>query len=154
MWLEPIPWAGRVWALPFLTVLAPSERYNREQGQRHKKLTDWTRQMIRKVQHPGGEPAGIPGLVDEPLPMVVHHDATGYDHLRRHGLLLRTEIGGLGVLESITPRRKKNYLRLKICALANEAVARNKVEPIHGALGNLELRLLAPRSGHVLLLCK
>ena len=30
MLLAPIPWAGRVWALPFLTVLAPSERYARE----------------------------------------------------------------------------------------------------------------------------
>lgn len=28
MLLVPIPWAQRVWALPFLTVLAPSERYN------------------------------------------------------------------------------------------------------------------------------
>jgi hypothetical protein len=27
MLLVPIPWAQRVWALPFLTVLAPSERY-------------------------------------------------------------------------------------------------------------------------------
>ncbi len=27
MLLAPIPWAQRVWALPFLTVLAPSERY-------------------------------------------------------------------------------------------------------------------------------
>ena len=27
MWLGQIPWAGRYWALPFLTVLAPSERY-------------------------------------------------------------------------------------------------------------------------------
>jgi hypothetical protein len=27
MVLAPIPWAKRVWALPFLTVLAPSERY-------------------------------------------------------------------------------------------------------------------------------
>ena len=29
MWLGDIPWAGRRWALPFLTVLAPSERYYR-----------------------------------------------------------------------------------------------------------------------------
>src|SRR3954465_8834215 len=29
MLLVPISWAGRVWALPFLTVLAPSERYCR-----------------------------------------------------------------------------------------------------------------------------
>jgi DDE superfamily endonuclease len=27
MLLVPVPWAGRVWALPFLSVLAPSERY-------------------------------------------------------------------------------------------------------------------------------
>src|SRR6476659_2069321 len=45
MLLTPIPWAGRVWALPFLTALAPSELYCRERGRRHKKLTDWARQM-------------------------------------------------------------------------------------------------------------
>jgi hypothetical protein len=50
MLLVPIPWAGRVWALPFLTVLAPSERYHQQQGQRHKKLTDWARQMILQVR--------------------------------------------------------------------------------------------------------
>ena len=27
--LAEVPWAGRIWGLPFLTVLAPSERYNR-----------------------------------------------------------------------------------------------------------------------------
>src|SRR3954451_6856367 len=40
MLLAPIPWAGRIWALPFLTALAPSERCAREQGRRHKRLTD------------------------------------------------------------------------------------------------------------------
>ncbi len=43
MLLAPVPWAGRVWALPFLTALAPSERYCRDHGRRHKKLTDWAR---------------------------------------------------------------------------------------------------------------
>jgi hypothetical protein len=47
MLLVPIPWADRTWALPFLTVLAPSERFNAERGQRHKTITDWARQMIR-----------------------------------------------------------------------------------------------------------
>jgi hypothetical protein len=47
MLLVPIPWANRVWALPFLTVLAPSERYNTEHGRRHKAIIDWARQMIR-----------------------------------------------------------------------------------------------------------
>ena len=37
---------GCVWALPFLSVLAPSERYATERGQRHKKLTDWARQGL------------------------------------------------------------------------------------------------------------
>jgi hypothetical protein len=50
MLLVPIPWAGRVWALPFLTVLAPSERYHQERGQPHKKLTDWARQMVLQVR--------------------------------------------------------------------------------------------------------
>jgi hypothetical protein len=44
--LAPIPWAGRVWALPFLTVQAPSERFARERGRTHKKLTDWARQAL------------------------------------------------------------------------------------------------------------
>jgi hypothetical protein len=51
MLLAPIPWAQRIWALPFLTVLAPSERYHAERGWRHKTLTDWARQMIRQVRH-------------------------------------------------------------------------------------------------------
>lgn len=48
--LAPIPWAERVWALPFLTVLAPSERYHQERGQRHKQVTDWARQMICQLR--------------------------------------------------------------------------------------------------------
>ncbi len=46
MLLPEIGWAGRVWALPFLTALAPSERHAREHGRRHKKLTDWGRQVL------------------------------------------------------------------------------------------------------------
>jgi hypothetical protein len=33
-----------------LTVLAPSERYNRERGRRHKTLPEWGRQMIRQLR--------------------------------------------------------------------------------------------------------
>jgi len=46
MLLAPIPGAGRVWALPFLTALAPSERFAHIRGCRHKKLTDWARQLL------------------------------------------------------------------------------------------------------------
>ena len=50
MLLVPIPWAGRVWALPFLSALTPSERYAAERGKRHKKVTDWARYMLLLVR--------------------------------------------------------------------------------------------------------
>ena len=42
----PVPFAARRWALPFLTVLAPSARWSEAQGKRHKTLTDRARQAI------------------------------------------------------------------------------------------------------------
>jgi len=44
--LTPLPWAARVWALPVLTVLAPSAGWAQAQGRRHKKVTDWARQTV------------------------------------------------------------------------------------------------------------
>jgi len=49
-WLAFIPWARRTWALPFLTVLAPSERYYQKQGKTPKKLSDWARQMVLQLR--------------------------------------------------------------------------------------------------------
>lgn len=49
MLLAPIPWAKRVWALPFLTVLSPSERYYQKLGRPHKKLTEWGAWMLLQV---------------------------------------------------------------------------------------------------------
>jgi hypothetical protein len=46
MLLVEIPWAGRVWALPFMSALCPSERYCHERGRAHRKLTDRARQML------------------------------------------------------------------------------------------------------------
>jgi hypothetical protein len=46
MLLVEIPWASRVWALPFLSALAPSERYAAQRGRRHKKITEWAWQML------------------------------------------------------------------------------------------------------------
>jgi hypothetical protein len=46
MLLAPIPWAGCVWALPFLTMLAPSEHWSSQHRRQHKKLTDWARQGL------------------------------------------------------------------------------------------------------------
>ena len=50
MLLAPVPWAQRTWALPFLTCLAPSERFYQAKGREPKKLTDWGRQMILQLR--------------------------------------------------------------------------------------------------------
>jgi hypothetical protein len=50
MLLTEVPFARRVWGLPFLTVLCPSERYNEERGIRHRKLTDRARQAILLIK--------------------------------------------------------------------------------------------------------
>ena len=50
MLLVEIPWASRVWALPFLSALAPSERYAAQRGKRHKKITDWAWQLLSQVR--------------------------------------------------------------------------------------------------------
>src|SRR5215467_3840257 len=50
MLLTPIAWANRVWALPFLTVLCPSERFYAQRGRRHHTLLDRAWQIIRLVR--------------------------------------------------------------------------------------------------------
>jgi hypothetical protein len=48
MLLVPVPWARRVWALPFLTTLCwPAEHRGRR---RHKTSVDWVRQMMKQVR--------------------------------------------------------------------------------------------------------
>lgn len=57
MVLAEIPWAQRVWALPLLTALCPSERYHQQRGQRHKPLPQWAGQLIGLIHRwlPGRE---------------------------------------------------------------------------------------------------
>ena len=50
MVVVPISWSGRHWALPFLTVLAPSARWSETHRKRHKTLTDWARQAILQTK--------------------------------------------------------------------------------------------------------
>ena len=50
MLLVQIPWTRRVWALPFLSALAPSERYAAKRSKRHKKITDWAWQLLLQVR--------------------------------------------------------------------------------------------------------
>jgi len=48
--LVEVPWARRVWALPFLSVLAPSAQFYASSPRQPKKLTDWARQMGKQVR--------------------------------------------------------------------------------------------------------
>lgn len=50
MLIVPVPWSSRVWALPFLTVLAPSQATNEANGKRHKTTIEWIMQMISAVR--------------------------------------------------------------------------------------------------------
>jgi DDE superfamily endonuclease len=74
MLLVEIPWAGRVWALPFLTVLAPSERYHRKPRQRHKTLLDWGRQRLLQLRR---------WLPERPLVLVADSGYAALDFLGR-----------------------------------------------------------------------
>lgn len=62
MLLVSLPWSDRVWALPFLTVLAPSPKTNAANNKRHKTSIDWVGQMIGAVRR---------WLPDPPLVLVV-----------------------------------------------------------------------------------
>jgi DDE superfamily endonuclease len=75
MLLVEIPWAGRVWALPFLTVLAPSLRYHQKRHQRHKTLVDWGKQMLLQLRR---------WLPERPIVLVVD---SGYAALEFLGCL-------------------------------------------------------------------
>ena len=46
MLLVPVSWADRIWALPFLTVLCPSERYYQARGRAHQSLLERAQQML------------------------------------------------------------------------------------------------------------
>lgn len=111
--LAEVPWAGRVWALPFLCALAHSERYAREQGKRHKPLTEWAGQLLLLVRRwcPGREIVAVADssyaalkLLDrcrnlsEPITFIsrLRLDAALYEHApaRRPGQIGRPRIKG------------------------------------------------------------
>ena len=100
MLLAPIPWAGRTWALPFLTALAPSERYCRECGRRHKKLTDWARQMVLQARRwlPGREIVLLGDSSFAALDLLAS--------LARHGLVCVTRLRLDAALYEPAPPRK------------------------------------------------
>ena len=48
--LVRVPWAQKIWALPFLSALAPSAGYYQRRGRRPQNLTDRTKQVILQVK--------------------------------------------------------------------------------------------------------
>ena len=47
--IVPLPFCQRPWALPFMTVLSPSEKANTQAGKAHKTSIDWTIIMMKLV---------------------------------------------------------------------------------------------------------
>jgi hypothetical protein len=100
MLLVPVPWAGRVWALPFLTALAPSERSCREHSKRHKKLTDWARQLVLQARR------WMPG---RPLVLVADSGFAALELLAalvRHGVICVTRLRLDAALYKPAPPRR------------------------------------------------
>lgn len=50
MLVVEVPWSTRLWALPFLTVLAPHEQNAQAAGRRHKTSITWVQQMLTLVR--------------------------------------------------------------------------------------------------------
>jgi len=50
MILSEIGWSSRIWALPFLTVLAPGVNSDEQHNRRHKTSIDWVRQQVTQVR--------------------------------------------------------------------------------------------------------
>jgi hypothetical protein len=48
--LVRVPWAQKIWALPFLTALAPSAGYYQRRGRQPQNLTDRTKQVVLQVR--------------------------------------------------------------------------------------------------------
>ena len=50
MVLRKFPWTKRSFALPFMTVLAPSKKSNEKQGKTHKTTIDWAVQIVKRIR--------------------------------------------------------------------------------------------------------
>ena len=100
MLLTKIPWAQRIWALPVLTVLAPSKRFSEQAGRRHKSIVDWARQMILQLRR---------WLPDRVLVIVMDSAYAGqvlFDRLIRASVIVVAQIRLDSALHAPPPPRK------------------------------------------------
>src|SRR3989338_413594 len=49
MLIVQLPWCNRPWALPFMTILAPSQKANEARGRTHKTAVDWAILAMRVI---------------------------------------------------------------------------------------------------------
>lgn len=49
MLIVPLPWCTRPWALPFMTILAPSKKANEARNRKHKTAVDWAMVSVRVI---------------------------------------------------------------------------------------------------------
>lgn len=49
MLIVELPWCNRPWALPFMTILAPSQKANEARGKTHKTAVDWAILAMRVI---------------------------------------------------------------------------------------------------------
>ncbi|MCW5584303.1 MAG: transposase [Gammaproteobacteria bacterium] len=49
MLVVSVPWCQRPWALPFMTILAPSKKANAARGRKHNTSIDWTMIAVRLI---------------------------------------------------------------------------------------------------------
>ena len=117
--LPEIRWAGRCWALPFLAVLAPSQRYwetHRPDKRPFKRLTDWARQGLlqtaRWLPHRRIVAVADSSFAAIELLEAVRHRVTVVTRLRldarrsamRRRLVLPASAGGRAWSETASPR--------------------------------------------------
>lgn len=97
--LASVPWAGRIWALPFLTALCPSERYAQRTGGRHKTPLDWARQMVLQLRR---------WLPDREIIIVgdnAYASLEWLDRVRRHAAVITRLRLDAALYEPAPPRR-------------------------------------------------
>ena len=126
MLLTKIPWAQRIWALPVLTVLAPSERFSEQAGRRHKTIVDWARQMILQLRR---------WLPDRALIAVVDSAYAGqvlFDRLVRAGVTVVAQIRLDSALHAPPPPRQPGK--------------RGRTRKVGGRLPKLSEQLVHPKT--------
>ena len=105
----PVPFASRRWALPFLTILAPSARWSEAQGKRHKTLTERACQAILLSKR---------WLADRPVVIVADSSFAALELIaavRRHVCLITRLRLDAGLFEPAPERQpnKRGRPRLK-----------------------------------------